>query len=236
MTKSVFAKYQSKSYPYRYTAELVATNLWGATPSDPNVAEGWLRTKMKASDDVLRQMVYEVMLEREMSEAEAVEALDRDKHLLGFRRDPERGGELYLEGRCLKAGLKEAVSVAANEGKIKQGRAWGGSDVSVKKGLLSWFPEHVFVVEDRVYLGVKEPDAIDQSFIHKVLPGKGPTSSIQYNERIDEATLSFTVETDHNFAPEEWAMIWTTGERQGLGAGRSQGHGTYVVTRWEQIK
>lgn len=33
---------------------------------------------------------------------------------------------------------------------------------------------------------------------------------------------------------EQWAMIWLTGEQQGIGATRSQGYGRYTVTRWEQ--
>ena len=46
--------------------------------------------------------------------------------------------------------------------------------------------------------------------------------------------IPFTVVTDHDFTDKDWAMIWTTGELQGLGASRSQGYGTYTVTKWEK--
>ena len=42
--------------------------------------------------------------------------------------------------------------------------------------------------------------------------------------------------SDRDFAAEEWALLWLTGEQQGIGATRSQGYGRYEVTRWERIK
>ena len=41
--------------------------------------------------------------------------------------------------------------------------------------------------------------------------------------------------TDHPFTDEQWGLLWTTAQKQGLGATRSQGYGRYVVTKWETV-
>ena len=92
-------------------------------------------------------------------------------------------------------------------------RGWGKTN----KGLLSYLAEHVFVVEDRLHLGVSEASGIAQRFVH-TFRGTG----IQYEEYIDDAKVDFTVMADHDFTDAEWATIWLCGEPQGIGASRSQ--------------
>jgi hypothetical protein len=221
MPTSVFAKYQATSWPHRYTGTIHIPTIAGGTPTDPNVAEGWLRTKLGAKDDLLRDMVAEVMADRGVTADEAAKIVDQTKHLNGFKRD---NTGLYIEGRQLKAALKEAASVAVAAGKLKS-RGWGATN----KGLLSFMAEHVHIVDDRLHLGVTEPSGIMQRFVH-TFRGTG----IQYEEYVSDATVSFTVEADYQFTDEEWALIWSTGERQGIGASRSQGFGRYTVTGWEK--
>jgi len=221
---SVFAKYADKMYPHRFAGELHIGRIAGGTPTDPKVAEGWLRTKLGIDkDDLIREEVARVMVERGVTADEATELVNTNKHLNGFKRDPERG--LFIEGRQLKAALKEAASVAVAAGKLN-GRGWGKTN----KGLLSYLAEHVFVVEDRLYLGVAEPSGVAQRFVH-TFRGSG----IQYEEYVDDAKVAFTVIADHDFSDGEWAAIWTAGEQQGIGASRSQGYGRYEVTRWDRI-
>lgn len=90
--------------------------------------------------------------------------------------------------------------------------------------------EHVCVMEDKLPLGLTEPTGIHQRFVstHK---GTG----IQYEEYCDDVDINFTILTDHKFTDEQWAMIWLTGEQQGIGATRSQGYGRYMVTQWETV-
>lgn len=224
MTESVFARFQAKAWPFRYNGSLIVGTIAGGTPTDPKVAEGWLRTKLAPKDDLLREMVAEVMAERQVQADEAAKIVDEKKHLNGFKRD---GNGLYIEGRQLKAALKEAASVAANAGRLTS-KGWGDPDnANYKKGLKAWFPEHVFVVEDRLYLGVTEASGVAQRFVHT---SRG--TGIQYEEYVTDAKITFTVETDHEFTDEQWAHIWLTGERQGIGASRSQGFGKYTVTSW----
>lgn len=221
MTESVFAKFNKTSWPYRFTGSLLVGTIAGGTPTDQKVAEGWLKTKLGAKDDLLREMVAETMAERGVTADEAAAIVDTNKHLNGFKRDEDG---LYIEGRQLKAALKEAASVAVAAGKLEM-RGWGKTN----KGLLSFLAEHVHVIEDKLHLGVTEASGITQRFVH-TFRGTG----IQYEEYVTDAKISFTVETDHKFTDEQWAHIWLTGERQGIGASRSQGFGKYTVTSWDK--
>ncbi len=218
---SVFAKYTDKAWPHRFAGSLLVRHVAGGTPSDPKVAEGWLRTKLADKDDLIREAVANTMAERGIGADEAAKLVDITKHLNGFKRD-ESG--LYIEGRQLKSALKEAASVAVASGKLNA-RGWGKTN----KGLLSYLAEHVMIVEERLYLGCAEATGINQRFI-ATFRGTG----IQYEEYVGEAKIDFTVITDHEFTAEQWAMIWLTGEQQGIGASRSQGFGRYEVTRWER--
>lgn len=224
MSDSVFGNYRSKSYPFTFYGHLTVDVLVGGIPSDPNVARGWLETKLKGTtqEQRVQELVATTMAERGVTAEEALDIVNKLKNLNGFKRDSEKG--LYIEGRQLKAALKEAVSVAVAAGKLDM-RGWGNT----KKWLTNYFPEHVFVLEDRLYVGSKEPTAVFQQFVHT---HKG--SSIQYQEYVEGAELDFTIITDHNFSDKDWAMIWTTGEQNGLGASRSQGYGTYRVTKWDK--
>lgn len=221
---SVFEKYRNKSYPYRFAGSLHIGVIAGGTPTDPNVAEGWLKSKLGVDkDDLIRQMVAETMVERGLTADEATEVVNTMKNLNGFKRD-ENG--LYIEGRQLKAAIKEATSIAVAADKLKK-QGWGKTN----KGLLSYLAEHVFVVEERLHLGVTEASGINQRFVH-TFRGTG----IQYEEYVENAKVNFTVISDHNFSEEEWATIWLCGEQNGIGASRSQGFGRYEVVRWDAEK
>lgn len=216
---SAFEKYRAIAYPHQFAITLHIGRIAGGIPTDPKVAEGWLRTKLGvAKDDLIRQQVAEVMLERGVDAEEATTIVTNDKTLNGFKRDPKLG--LYIEGRQLKAAIKEAANVRWPKDR------WGIS----KKGTLSFFPEHVFVQEDVLPLGVTEPSGIGQRFVHT---WRG--SAIQYEEYVDDAEVTATIATDFEFTDEQWGLLWLTGQEQGLGASRSQGYGRYTVTAWEPL-
>ena len=224
---SVFAKFIPAAWEFRYAATIHVATLAGGTPSDPNVAEGWLRSKMVDKDADIQEMIQEIMVERGVSAEQATRELDMRKHLNGFRRDQERNGELFIEGRQLKAGLKEAASVARAVGKLPD--RWG----LTRKGIVNFVAEHVQVVEERLYLGVTEPDRILQSFPKNARTGQ---TGIQYTEICTDVDFSCTIISDYEFSEKEWAMLWLTGEYQGIGASRSQSFGRYEVTRWDKLK
>lgn len=218
---SIFASFTDKAWPHRFHGTIRVKNIAGGTPTDPKVAEGWLRTKLADKDDLIREMVAQTMVDRGVTADEAAKLVDTNKHLNGFRRDEDG---LYIEGRQLKAAIKEAASVARSVDKLKS--RWG----STNKGVQGFVAEHIMVVEDKLHLGVTEPTGVLQSFPKN--PRTGQTG-IQYTEFIETAEFDFTVISDYAFTAEEWAMLWLTGEQQGVGASRSQGFGRYEVIKWE---
>lgn len=226
---SVFNKHVTDAYPIIAKGKLFVPQIMGGTPTDSKVAQAWLKTKVVADDDQIRAMVAETMLERGVGLDEAVDIVDDKRHLVGFKKD-EVGP--YVEGRQLKAAMKEALSIAVAAGKIDQ-RGWG----TTKKFVTSYFPEHVFVQEKRLHMfsdeACKVPFAekhiaIEQKFVHSRFG-----AAISYSEYLIDAFIPFTIVTDHNFTEKQWAMMWLTGERNGLGASRSQGYGTYEVVEWD---
>jgi hypothetical protein len=219
---SVFVTYHQQNYPYRWSGSLHIFRIAGGVPTDPKVAESWLRTKIEAPDDMIREAVATVMIERNVSRDEATKVVNENRHLNGFRRD---GEGLHIGGYQMKAALKEAANIAVNSGQLS-GRGWGKTN----KGLLSWLPEHVFVVEDKLHLGVDEPTRVEQRFVH-TWRGNG----IQYEEIVEDVHVPFTIESDWDIGRETWATIWTHGEYQGIGASRSLGFGRYEVEQWEAL-
>jgi hypothetical protein len=227
---SAFDSFRKDAYPFQYKGQLNVAHLVGGVPSDPKVAEGWIKTKLGVTAEAeFQKIVAKTVLERGVSPEEAVEIANTMKNLNGFKRGEQDGdhpGELYVEGRQLKAALKEAINVAVAAGKLN-GRGWGKTN----KGILGFAAEHVFVVEERLYLGVTEPSEIQQRFVHT---WKG--AGIQYEEMVHDAIVTFTIVADYEFSDKEWAQIWLTGEKQGLGATRSMGYGTYRIEEWTQLK
>lgn len=221
----VFEKFIPKAYPFVYDVEVTLDNIAGATPTDPKIAEGWIKSKVTPDNDALiQQQVAEIMLERGVTADAAAEELAKNKHLTGFKKTEE--GFLYLEGRCVKACLKESTNIRFPWPDKK----WGPS----KKSSMGFFPEHVFVNEDKILFKidgehVKVPTGINQRFVHSRWG-----AAIQYEEYLRDATLEFSVVSDFRFEEEEWGMIWLTAQMNGLGASRSQGFGRFDVTKWDR--
>ena len=226
----VFDSFRLEAWNHEFAGQLSVVTIVGGVPSNDRVAEGWIKSKLGLTNDrIIQEAVAQTMAERGVTADEATKIVNEMKNLNGFKRD-DKG--LYIEGRQLKAAIKEAASVALAAGKLEK-RGWGETN----KGLLSFLAEHVFVVEDRLHLvdadgnNITAPTNINQRFV-STFRGTG----IQYEEYVAEANISFTVRTDYEFSEKDWAMIWLTGEQQGLGASRSQGYGRYTITRWDAVR
>lgn len=244
MTVGVFDEYMNEAWPFAYQGEMRVDMLCGGTPLDPKVAASWIRAKVKdtRSDHEVAELIAETMAELKVNEEQAIETVAAGGKLAGANGFKSDGYGLMLEGRHLKAAMREAVSVAVNEGKITVDK-WGNPknqdgkiNASYKKQIKGWFPEHVFVDETKLYIyrngqHVTEPDGTEQKFIHSPMG-----NSIGYVQYVTGAEINFTITTDHLFADREWAMIWLTGGRQGIGADRSQGRGVYEMVKWERIR
>jgi hypothetical protein len=228
-----FAKYTTEAYPITFKGVLRVGFLCGGVPMDPAVVKSWMRTKLRdtRSDAEVAQMIAETMAELGIGEDEAIDEAVKKGLMAGMNGFKHDDNGLYIEGRMLKAALKEAVSVAAAAGKLEMS-GWG----KTRKFLTNYLPEHVFIDEEILYIfrdgkHVTEPDDKNQKFIHTF---RG--DSIGYEQYVKGAEISFTVKTDHPFTEREWAMIWLTGQFQGLGASRSQGFGVYEILSWECVE
>ena len=242
---SAFGAWRGQVWPYRYAVDLSVGQLHGGVPQDPRVIEGWIRSKLLNADQRLVGLVQEAVKElgytqEDMAESEKLEEALTEagrKQLNGFKRDLDTG-ELYIEGRAVKAMLKESANIAY---------PWvGGKGEKIAgKGVKNAFKEHVFVEgpshPDRLFLGVKEPDDVDVRFV----TGARGQRTIAREEYVDDVTVSFFIDTDLDLSEEGqeagepecemWGKIMLTAEKQGLGASRSQGYGTFVVEKFERV-
>jgi len=177
----VFEEFVEETWKFQYKAVLQFVDIAGGVPSDPKVAEGWIKSKAKDpnKEDRIRAEVAKLMEERKLSEDEAAAELNALRNCNGFRRDKVTG-QLYFEGRQAKAALKEAVSVAVAAGNL-EARKWGNTN----KGAISFAAEHIQVLTEQVFLthldgsAVKSPTKVLQTFpVNPITKQTG----IQYTE------------------------------------------------------
>jgi hypothetical protein len=229
----------------RYEATLTFTGrLVGGSPGDPELVEGWLKANLGISDeDQLREWTRRHLAEvtgidpstaTDEEINQALESHAREKKAQVFKRTPD--GHPYVEGRHIKAMLKEATNIAFPQGEFKWGRYQGrtGNTVGGKapKSYLAervWVPEQPYVVAD-------DSDGFDLAIGH-LKDWRGETrSTIGYYEYCTRPVFSFTLEVlDDCIEHGQWRRIFQTAERNGFGARRSQGAGDFVVTGWEKL-
>jgi hypothetical protein len=218
----------------RYRAQITFTNLVvGGIPSDRSVIASWLRSRLDIGDQALQELIDQTVAERGiLTPDEAVIAvLDSDlaPSINGFKRNPDTG-ELSLEGRQVKAALKEWANSAY------PGTNWPGkTKAGVRKGAMRHLAECVFVEDDLIGLGVKEPTRVEERVKHIQTP-QGPRSAINQVEVIHQPTCEFTLRVrDEALWADMWPTIWSTGEQIGLGADRGRSDGKFELDAWEII-
>lgn len=229
----IFGKAAAQTYT-RYRASLQFKHLIvGGIPSDKSVIEGWIRSRMDLGDTAIDELVAQTVEQRGVltpDEAiEAVMASDLAPSVNGFKRDDR--GQLCIEGRIVKAALKE-WSNSAYPGTKFPGKA--GID-GLRKGLMRYLAEAVIVDDVLIGLGVKEPDRVEERIKHVMTP-QGPRSSINRVEVVERPQVTFTVAVRDDFLPvEAWARIWSVGEGIGLGADRGRSDGAFELVEWTRL-
>ena len=237
----IFAKEANLWTYHRVTLQFRA-RIMGGVPYNPKIIEGWLRSKAGVTqDEEVRQALLQTLMEMgaevrpDMTYDELVmasEELAAEKSTNGFKRNDDIG--LYIEGRQVKAAIKESVNIHF------AGERWG----KTKKGPKSYTAERVFVLEDRIPLGRPEPDGVDLVIGHVTGPA-GPRSTLAYHEYALRPEISFTImeakvvqdaAQPPSLEREQWAVVWTSMEENGIGALRSQGHGRFDVTKYEEVQ
>jgi hypothetical protein len=217
----------------RYHATLAFRDkLVGGIPKDPRLIEGWLRTKAGIEDaQELRLAVLRTLAEvggvgadgpgpDDLDDVGA--ALVAQKRTTGFKSGAEG---LYVEGRQIKAMLKESTNI------VFAGERWGPT----RKAAKSFFAERVFVDPDRVPLGVAEPTGVETVIGHLSGPA-GPRSTLGNYEYVLQPVVDFHVLVLRDcITAEQWRDIWCLAQENGFGTLRSQGYGRFDVVEWERL-
>lgn len=205
----------------RYLVTMDLVDIAGGTPADPAMIQGWINAGNKSKTDEQRTALAEATLEElpEIADEKAAKAWCR------FKRD-ETGP--YIEGRCLKAALKESANVIKSLVKV---RGKNGEDAAAK-ALKSKFAECVFVEEQRVYLCGQDGKPLagdldtEERPVHAMTP-MGPRTSLKRTDVAKNVKIQFSVLLAKTGAVSEKALFsaLTYLERGGIGADRSQGRG-----------
>lgn len=229
----IFGKAAAQTYT-QYRATLRFKNLIvGGIPSDKSVIEGWIRSRMDLGDAAISELVEQTVEERGvLTPDEAIEAVMQSElapSVNGFKRDDN--GELCIEGRIVKAALKEWMNSAYPGTKFPGKTKIDG----LRKGLMRYAAEAVRVDDLLIGLGVKEPTAIEERIKHVMTP-QGPRSSINRVEVVEQPEVTFTISVRDDFIPEDaWARIWSVGEAIGLGSDRGRSDGQFELTEWQRL-
>lgn len=218
----------------RYHVELqVHDKIIGGIPSDPDTIRKWLESRIVgAPDAVLAELIEETTAAtiektgRPPSVGELVDKLAGQTASNTFKR---HDGQLVYEGRCMKAALKEAANVAY------PGTNWPGKPAGIKKGLMRYLAERVFIDDLYIPLGAEIPSGTEQRIKHVMTP-QGPRSAINVVDYVEQPKLSFTVAVlDDCLSTEVWARMWECAEEIGIGADRARSDGRFELVTWDHI-
>jgi len=210
----------------------------GGIPSDRSVIEGWIRSRMDLGDAAIAELVASTADERGVltpdDAIDVVMASELAPSVNGFKRHPDTG-ELCIEGRIVKAALKEWAN-SAYPGTDWPGKKTVSEVKGLRKGLMRYLAEAVIVSDKLIGLGVTEPSAQEERIKHVKIAG-APRSTITRVEVVERPRITFTMRVRDDFLPEEaWARIWTVGEGIGLGSDRGRSDGQFELVEWEKVK
>jgi hypothetical protein len=219
----------------RYNVELhVHDKIIGGVPKDPDTIRKWIESRIaQGADLALQQTVDEIVAAMTTEEAGAPgfgEVLDEvARQIEGGNGFKTSNGELVYEGRCMKAALKEAANVAY------PGTNWPGKPAGIKKGLMRYLAERVFVEDQNIGLGVEIPSGTEQRIKHIMTP-QGPRSAINVVDYVEQPKLTFVLAVLDDFLPDAaWARLWQCAEEIGIGADRARSDGKFELVAWERI-
>lgn len=213
----------------------------GGIPSDRSVIEAWLRSRLDIGDAALQHLIDQTVAERGLlTPDQAIDAVltsDLAPSVNGFKRN--ENGELCIEGRIVKAALKEWANSAYPgvdwPGKTRYLVNKKGDASLVKKGLMKYLEEAITVNEILIGLGEKEPTRVEERVKHVMTP-QGPRSTINRVEVVEIPEVTFTIRVRDDFLPTAaWARIWVVGEGIGLGSDRGRSDGQFELETWERL-
>lgn len=220
-----------------YQVNMALKDVAGGIPMHPELIAGWINATNAEKSEEERKKIIDATLETLPEVSEEKEA----KSWVGFKRDKD--GFLYIEGRCVKAMLKEAGNILKEL--VPNGGNQRGKNKGKEKGitaLKSKIADHVFVVENRIYFTrngdrIKEPDELEERPIHVLTP-IGPRSSLKRTDILKDVDVEFHLRRLADDAVPEKALYacLVYAQQLGLGADRSQGRGVSKNIGCEMVK
>lgn len=223
----------------KYRVELTFIDrVMGGVPQKPEIIEAWLRQRITGGDEEVYSMfvktldelgvdVKEGMTPDELHEA--ARKVAREQHGNTFYRDSKG---LFLGDYQLKASAKESTAIQFPYPKTKMG--------DTRKAARSYLAERVFVDSTRVHLNRMEPDGTHLHIGHPNTP-RGKISTLTYYDYCESSSGNLvTAEAvlcslEDCIDQQMWGKILTHMQRNGLGALRSLGYGTYKVTAFDKL-
>ena len=218
----------------RYAVELqILDQMSGGVPKSPDTIKQWLKSRLELGDRALVEMTREIaeqMEEDTGTRPSADELLDEVVAKEGAGNGFVRvNGILQWEGRCMKAALKEAANIAY------PGVEFPGKPKGIKKGLMRYLNERVFVPERYISLGVPEATRTETRVKHLMTP-QGPRSALNVVDVVEKPLLSFHIDVLDDFIERKvWGRLWEILEEIGVDADRARGEGRFELVRFEKV-
>lgn len=228
--------FPNKSRWATYKAEHHLDTLVGGVPKDPDTIRGWLKSRLELGETEILAIAEETIAQMGWTRVESSEQLDelvdavmaKDTKGNSFKMVND---ELVIEGRQIKAALKEAAN-ALYPGTEK----WPNHPGNTRKGLASYMVERLEVMDRYIELGRKTPDIVGEQRIKHVSGPQGKRSTINVVDLCENVTIEFTLKVCDDFIiPDLWGELWEYVELGGIGADRARGDGRGQLRSWKRI-
>ncbi len=182
---NLFAEFEKTGWdPFdHYKVKIHLHDLVGGIPRNPELIESWVNAGNKDKKQEERDNIRDAHLDT----LDTMTDEKKNKQGIGFHRVD---GQLCVEGRQLKAMLKEAANIIKDT--VPTGRNEKGKPVTGIPQLKSKTADQIFVTERFIPIGKTEPDAVEEKPIH-VETARGPRDSIKVYEICRDVDLEFTV-------------------------------------------
>lgn len=208
----------------------IRDRICGGIPKDPDVIRAWItailhnQSKVRTMAEETKAGLEDGTIEAKTKEEMGVSEEDMDAITQSAWNGFKKSGELFIEGRQVKAMLKESANILSKKTTI-----WA---------LKSKIADHFFVSEDHIPLGVTEPSGYMEGTVHVTDRYGEPQSALKRTDYVSQPQISFTVKAlDDPFkdkAKNTWApaavleLLLEYAQELGLGAERSQGYGKFT--------
>ena len=190
----------------RYQVKIQAHRLTAGIPANEKMLQAWLEA-------------HQAPLAAADQQTEMLARLDVESvHGVVFYRDAS--GTPCLEGRCLKASLKESANIL--KGMLE------------KKAYKSKLAERVFVEEELIPLA---GDTLTSERPISVMTMQGPRTSIKRYEYMLDVPMEYHIRIldDGVITADDVRALLEYGQMNGIGADRSQGSGQYDLLSFTPV-